>query len=483
MGVTTEQAALTSFVRYQPVVAIVSATPNYLQEVYAPLAGRIKTVEARFGAMVESGEVLLTLVRDPIPRVDLTLTGDVLKPVSENLHESMSNLRRATLSAEILRKELNRLKSFSNGEEELPLLPTKEIIKIEYDLLQAEREVSIVEDELARHGLSPEQIREIEGGEIPPVDAEIWLNALKHNGYWTPLAQDIYSALREPLKDSAWAVATIAELVAGDLVDESLLDWMAEDTCATQRFLEIGGLLQRGHDLAYGKELCTLGALESVVLIRAPQTATDWDVRDLRVKPGQYVEEREPLLVLENPRSLYLSAEPTQSEIGTVVQAMKSKSIMEAKPLIPGSGPSLTGLQIKKMYSDEKGITHAMLTLENAPLFGQEDNTGTVYRSWQLREGQRYELRVPLEVFEKVYVFPTEAVVEEGADRIIFLQSGDDFQKIKVEVKYQDHEVTVLPATSDIFPGNPIVTQGAFALSLALQSDSGDAGHGHDHAH
>jgi hypothetical protein len=39
----------------------------------------------------------------------------------------------------------------------------------------------------------------------------------------------------------------------------------------------------------------------------------------------------------------------------------------------------------------------------------------------------------------------------------------------------------VLPATTDIFPGNPIVTHGAFALSLALQSDSGDAGHGHAH--
>ena len=229
------------------------------------------------------------------------------------------------------------------------------------------------------------------------------------------------------------------------------------------------------------KVLCASGALEPLVTIRAPKTAPDWDVRDLKVKPGQYVEGGETLLILDNPRCVYLRAEPTDVEIGTIAAAMKSKSRIDARPLIPDTAPFLSDLRIHRLYGEGGGKTSALLTLQNTPMFDQEVLDGETYRSWQLREGQKYELRVPLEVLDKVYVFPTEAVVEEDADQIVFLQSGDGFRKIKVKVLYQDHEVTVLPATTDIFPGNPIVTHGAFALSLALQSDSGDAGHGHAH--
>ncbi|MBU0754009.1 MAG: hypothetical protein KJ645_02650, partial [Planctomycetes bacterium] len=265
MGVRVKPAELTDFVHYQPVAAIVSAAPNYLQEVYAPLAGRIMTVDARFGSLVESGKILVTMVRDPIPWVDLNLTGDVLKPVSENLHTSMADLRRAALSVEILNKELDRLEGFRTGDEDLPLLPKKEIINLEYDLMQAERELSIVQDELVRHGLSADLLRDIEGGKIPPVDAGIWLGALKHNGYWTGPAQEIYSVLPEKLKNSSWAVATIAELIAGARVDEAFIDWLKKDPRALDRFLEVGGFLQRGYDLEHLKVLCASGALEPLV--------------------------------------------------------------------------------------------------------------------------------------------------------------------------------------------------------------------------
>ncbi|MFH2000557.1 MAG: hypothetical protein ABIK28_12800 [Planctomycetota bacterium] len=482
IGVRAEAVELGSFTRYQPVAAVVSAAPNYFQEVFAPVAGRVKSVEARFGAMVQSGDLLVTLIRDPIPWVELTLTGDVLKPVSENLHDSMADFRRATLSVEILKKELNRLKAFSSDEDPLPLLPAKELIKLEYDLMEAERELSIVYNELFRHGLSEQEIHAIEGGEIPPIDAKIWLGALKNNGYWTSLAQDIYSALPENHRHSTWSVATIAELVAGDLVDASLIDWLGRDAVATDHFLEIGGLLQRGHNLENIKELNALGALEPTVKIRAPAKASSWDVRDLRVKTGQYVEARESLLVLEDPRSLYLQAEPTDSEIGSVVAAMRSGSFMEARPLIPGAGPFLEGLKIQKIFSDDEGHTRARLPLSNSPLFKEESEEGA-YRSWQLRYGQRYELRVPLEEYEQVYVIPTGAVVDDGMDKIIFLKTGDGFQKINVEVLYQDHEVALLPASSDIFPGNPIVTRGAFPLSLALQSGGQQAAQGCGHNH
>ncbi|MBU0755850.1 MAG: hypothetical protein KJ645_11970, partial [Planctomycetes bacterium] len=357
----------------------------------------------------------------------------------------------------------------------------KELLQIEYDMMKAGQELSIMEDELHRHGLEPGQIQAIKKGKIPTVDAGIWLGALQNNGYWTPLAQEIYSALPDEIRSVAWTVATIAELVAGDLADESFVAWLKQEPKAAERFLEIGGLLQQGHHLEGVKNLWTLGALEPLVQIRAPATAEDWDVRDIRVKPGKYVEAGETLLTLENPRKLFFQAEPTESEVKMVLDAMQSKADNQARPLVSGTAPPLDHLKIQRLFSDDQGKTLALLDAPNLPVHLQEDVQGTVYRTWRLREGQRYELRIPIETLDKAYVLPTEAVVNDGADKVVFLRSGDEFLKIQVQVLYQDHEVAVLPATSNLFPGNPIVIRGAFALSLALRSESG-AGGGDPHA-
>ena len=91
---------------------------------------------------------------------------------------------------------------------------------------------------------------------------------------------------------------------------------------------------------------------------------------------------------------------------------------------------------------------------------------------------------MPERVLENVYVFPAGAVTDDGPDQVVFLQSGDSFTPIPVEVLHRDHEVVVLPGDSPIFPGNPIVVSGAFPLSLALHAKGGgddSAGHGHSH--
>ncbi len=484
MGVRVAPAKLTSYSRHHSVSAIVAPSPGARQGVYAPSAGRVRSVETAFGAMVESGEILVTLVRAPLPRATLELTGDVLKPVSENLHETLASLQRATMSVEILKSELKRLDEFSGSEETIPILPQKEIIQLRYELIKAERELSIVEHELERHGLDVDQMREVAHGNVPPVDSEVWLGALQHNGFWSPLAREIHAALPEKVRKSCWAVATIAELTAGDLADRSLQEWLASDEKAGLRFLEIGGLLQRGHSLANIRELHELGALDPVMRIRAPETAADWDVREILVRPGQWVEEGEELLCLDNPRCLHLRAEPTQGETKTVLDAMQAKVTMDARPIIPDASPILSGLAIRRVFhSETESGTAAYVTFDNTPLFSSEDGSGRTFRTWSLREGQRYELLVPTLQYDKVYVFPGNAVVDDGPDKVLFLKSGDSFRKIPVEILYHDHEVVVLPASSDIFPGNPIVTHGALALSLALDSGGSDPTGGHGHAH
>ena len=484
MGVVTSAARLTTFNRYTAVPAEVSSLPDTRQKVYTPVAGRIRTVAAEFTSVVRSGDVLCTLVRDPLPRAELLLTRHILEPSSEILHETMTRYRRAAVSLEIHVSELRRLESVSGGEEN-PVIPKGKIIQLQYERKRAEQELASLKHELERHGLSSRQIQSVEKGCFPSIDVQIWLGALEHNGFWTPLARKIHGGLPESLRTLPWTVATIGEIVAGGFADDAVAEWLRSPTGVGRHFLEIGGLLQRGHSLADIQDLHTLGAFDAVVTIRAPAAAEDWDVEAVLVRPGQHVDKGEALVTLKDPRRLFLRAEPTGGEIEVLLDALKSGAAMEARPLVPGAAPPLRELTLRKVFYEATGRTSAYLSLANAPLAAREEKSGGTFRTWQLGEGQKYMLRVPTATHEKVYVFPTGAVTDDGPDRVVFLESGDGFRPIKVEILHQDHEVVVIPGTADIFPGNPIVTHGAFALGLALGSAAlgggGDQGHGHSH--
>ena len=107
------------------------------------------------------------------------------------------------------------------------------------------------------------------------------------------------------------------------------------------------------------------------------------------------------------------------------------------------------------------------------------------FRTWKLRPGQRFLLRVPIQSFRGAYVLPSDAVVEEGADRIVFVKDGDGVKPAKVVVLWQDRDVVVLDSKhSELFPGDEVAQHNAFPLRLALKAGSGEAegGHaGHNH--
>jgi biotin carboxyl carrier protein len=104
-------------------------------------------------------------------------------------------------------------------------------------------------------------------------------------------------------------------------------------------------------------------------------------------------------------------------------------------------------------------------------------------RSWKLRVGLRYLVLVPSEVLPQRFVLPAGAVTENGIDRVVFVPDGDSFAPRTVHVEYEDDEVVVIANDGAIFAGETVVKSGAFALGLALQTESGaiDPHAGHDH--
>ncbi len=483
MGVRIAPAELSGFVQTTKIPAVIEAAPTSQQHLYAPIAGRVDELRAEYGAVANRGEVLVTLIRDPLDRATLTFTQNLLEPAGETLHETMGGYLQAVVTLENLTVERERLENVT-GPEDNPVIPTGRLIQVRYEERQAEQRRANLEHELERLGLNEEQIAGLEEGVFPPLDVELWRHAMKHNGFWTPRAQRIFEALPSDVQGLAWTVATIGELVAGGFATERVTKFFETDEHARIHFLEIGGLLQRGHSLADVKDLLRLDVFEDVVLVEAPKGPPDWDVEQLLVRPGEHVDEGQPLLRLKNPRPLFLRAEPVGGEVELVMEALRSGAEMSARPMVAGAAPPLEGLTFFRASYESAETVVAICSVTNQLLTERKDGGERAYRTWQLGEGQRYLLELPQAVLENVYVFPAGAVTDDGPDQVIFLQSGDTFSPIPVEVLYRDHEVVVIPGDSRIFPGNPIVVSGAFALGLALHAGgagSDTAGHGHAH--
>ncbi len=489
LGVRVGKVEPTTFVRTVAVAAVVTDMPTTEQPVFAPIGGRIESIDVEIGRVVEPGRVVITLVRDPLPRPQLTLTADVLRPAQEQLHSSVLDLRKSAEEVRIARTELERVEQYTGnvGGRDLPLIPRQRAIDLRYQLSRAEKEQEQARLELQKHGLTEEQIGAIEAGaSIPELDEERWQRALARNGLWPPEAQRLSAALPKAIRSLPWVTATIGELAASGLVTPELTEWMATAEGALH-FLDIGVLLQQGHTLEDLKRLHALNALEPVVRILAPALVEGaaWDVLEVLTKRGAKVAAGDRLLTLSDPRRLLLRTEPVGGEVAAVLAAAKERHGITGKPLIRDSGPALDGLRVGYVQSSNANEgTIAFIEVANSVSSTIEREGGLASRTWSLREGMSYLLSVPTAKLDNVYVLPSSAVTEDGPNKVVFLQDGDGFKPVPIAIVYQDDEVVVVPAGQGValFPGDPVVQSGAFELGLALKGgDAVDAHAGHGH--
>ncbi len=489
LGIRVEKVQPTTFFRNVSVAAVVVDTPTTEQPVYAPIGGRIESIDVELGTVVAPGKVVVTLVRDPLPRPQLTLTADVLRPAQEQLHQSVLELRKSGEEVRIASTELERVEKFTGkvGGRDLPIIPRQRAIDLRYQLSRSEKAHEQARLELKKHGLTDAQIAEVKAGApLPEFNEETWQRALARNGLWPAEAQKLSAALPKTLRALPWVTATIGELAASGLATPALTQWMSMEEAA-EHFLDIGVLLQRGHTLDDLKRLHDLNALEPVVRVIAPQLGDGaaWDVLDVLTKRGAKVEAGDKLLTLSDPRRLFLRTEPVGGEVGSILIAAKERHTITAKPLIRGSGPDLEKLTVSYVQSSrESEGTIAFVEVDNSIRSKIDRGRGLSSRTWSLREGMRYLLKVPTAKLKNVYVLPSSAVTEDGPNKVVFLQDGDSFKPVPIAIAYQDDEVVVVPATKEValFPGDPVVQSGAFELGLAMKGgDAVDAHAGHNH--
>lgn len=491
LGVTVGPIEPSAYTRTVSVAAVVTPPPRSERSVYAPIGGKVLSVEVELGQFVRPTATVVTILRDPLPRPELTLTSDVLKPAQEGLHETVIALRRSSQELDIATTELQRIEGFTEQVEgvDVPVIPLQRAIDLKYEVARSEANLELASNELLKHGLSEKQVEAVRtGAALPTLDEQSWIRALARNGLWTESAKSLHGALPDSLHALPWVVATVGELAASGLASAELTAWFAEDSEAARHFLDIGVLLQRGHTLADLKRLYELGAFDPVVKVHAPPVELEgggWDARQILVQPGSSVQTGDALVALENPEDLLLRVEPIGAEVATLLSAVYESRTFTASPMVAGAGPDLTDLRVAFVTSAEGSDgTVAYVEARNQLVAGPGGDKSR--RTWGLRQGLRYLVEIPVDTFEDVYVLPASAVTEMGPDLVLFLQDGDAFTPVPIAAVYRDDRVVVIPTNMKgegaIFPGDRFALSGGFELGLAMQAGGAVDPHaGHNH--
>jgi multidrug efflux pump subunit AcrA (membrane-fusion protein) len=479
LGLQVQPIEKTTFVRYETVQAIAALPPLSVQPLVAPVSGRIVAVHCDTGARIDPNQPVVTLVRDPLPRVQLTLTEDLLKPASEESHETAVNLRKALAELEIVEAELQRLKGLETSGR-ASLVPRQTVIDLQYQHTRAVKEVDLLKSRLRMHGMSDEDIAAMAEGKPIHLSDQRWRASLEANGLWSPEAKALYESLSEPTRNLPWNVAAIGELGALGMLTPALQSWVKETPDMGTHFMFVAGMLQSGHSLADVKNLHDLGALEDTVGLKAPDVTRTWDVQSLQVRPGERVAAGDSLVTLIDPSRLYLKIKPAGRELAQLRAVIKSGRRVAARPLIKNAGLSYRDLLISHLQSEGED-QHAVATLSISNQVLQAEGN---HRTWAVQPGTRYIVELPIEEMRGVWVLPREAIAEEGADSVVFVENGDSFTPVKVTVLFSDDQVAVIGPKSGLFPGDPVVTRNAFGLALALNSGGSSAvdphaGHSH----
>lgn len=106
------------------------------------------------------------------------------------------------------------------------------------------------------------------------------------------------------------------------------------------------------------------------------------------------------------------------------------------------------------------------------------------YVSWRFKPGHRMTVRLPVARIENALVVPKDSVAEEGPERYVFVENGDHFDRVPVEILARDSVSAAIANDGQVWPGQTIATSGAHQLQMAMKNQSGgaiDPHAGHNH--
>ncbi len=324
--------------------------------------------------------------------------------------------------------------------------------------------------------------------------------------------QSAQTELAKAASDRKFAVERrdrIAALVATgtkpglELTDEeNQVRRLTNQVQAYRRQLQVFGLTPAQLDRAERGDVVTEVSIvvpAQVQPVSAPLPDTSlYEIQELKVQLGEAVTSGQTLCLLANHQHLFVEGRAFKSEAKALARLAEKRVPIEVQfaDEQPGDWPAVPPLTVRHLSNQVDAATRTFafyLPLENrADTF---DRDGQKHFVWRFRPGQRVRLKVPVERLVTLapdgktevlpFVLSVGAVVREGPEAFVFVQSGDVFVRKPVRVLYEDRADVVLANDGSVTEADFVVKNHAAALNRALKAAAGgEGGHaGHDHSH
>lgn len=134
------------------------------------------------------------------------------------------------------------------------------------------------------------------------------------------------------------------------------------------------------------------------------------------------------------------------------------------------------------------------IPITNSVVDETTNENGKRYQAWRFVPGQQVHLRVPVEMWDKQFKVPLDAVVQDGAEWFVYRQhlhgapkSGEpiEVEPVPVRVLYRDDRFAILSPHDQLRPNELIAQNNAYQLHQAFKMKSSGGGghshHGHEH--
>ncbi|MCO8121644.1 efflux RND transporter periplasmic adaptor subunit [Stieleria sp. TO1_6] len=210
-------------------------------------------------------------------------------------------------------------------------------------------------------------------------------------------------------------------------------------------------------------------------------------VTELDVRRGQSVAAGQQIAQLSDYSQLLIEGHAFQRDSDLLRSAAETKAELQA--VIEHSNnriETISGLRViyigNEIGRDSRSLPF-YVGLDNEPE-RSEQRGGKQYVSWRYKPGQRLTVRLPIAQIDNAIVVPKNAVAEEGPERYLFVENGDHFDRVPVQVLARDSVNVAIKNDGQVWPGQTIAVTGAHQLQMALKNKSGgaiDPHAGHNH--
>lgn len=212
-----------------------------------------------------------------------------------------------------------------------------------------------------------------------------------------------------------------------------------------------------------------------------------YELQELNIELGQQVQAGQRLATLANHRKLFIEGHAFKKEASLLAQAAQRDTQVQAEFTDDDvkKWPSPVGpLSIRHLANsiDPTSRTFSFyVPLENQSQAYTKD--GMTFIVWRFRPGQRVRLHIPVEELREVIVLPSAAVAREGPEAFVFQQNGDLFNRLPVNLLYEDRLNAVIANDGSVTPGLYLAQNSAASLNRVLKAQAASGVRADVHVH